>query len=73
MHRETGKPPKINFRLIDIWLSEYKIGMLTFRQITARNPSILKSQQMLSSSRNSSNFMETEYLLQCFKDPPCCL
>ena len=32
MRRERGEPPKITFRLIDIWLTEYETGMLTIRQ-----------------------------------------
>jgi len=32
MRRERGKPPKITFRLVDIWLTEYETGMLTIRQ-----------------------------------------
>ena len=32
MHRETGKRPKITFRLVDILLTEYEKGILTIRQ-----------------------------------------
>jgi hypothetical protein len=46
LYTETGKPPKISFRLVDIWLSEYKTGMLTFRQIAARRLACLRGQQM---------------------------
>jgi hypothetical protein len=58
MHRETAKPPKISLRLFDIWLTEYETGMLTIRKIYASSLALLRSQQILRWSRNSSNFME---------------
>jgi len=47
VHTETGKPTKITFKLVDVNLSEYKTGILTFRQITARSVARSRSQQIL--------------------------
>jgi hypothetical protein len=52
IHRETGTPPKISLRLFHIRISEYETGMMTIRQITASYLALLRSQQILSWSKN---------------------
>jgi hypothetical protein len=70
MQREKGNPPKISLILFDIWLTECDTGMLTFRQIAAGSLALLRIQQILSWSSNSSNFVDPKIYYPFSKIPP---